>query len=197
MRVVVATGNPGKLRELSELLSGLGLELLSQSALGVTGIEETGATFVENALLKARHASQCTGLAAIADDSGLEVDALGGAPGIYSARYAGAQADDAANNAKLAHALFGVPAGQRTARYRCVLAWVSRADDSQPLIAQGLWEGEIVATPSGRGGFGYDPHFWLPSLQRTAAELDAATKNLISHRGQAMRTLRSLLQARQ
>ncbi len=197
MRVVVATGNPGKLRELSELLAGLGLELLSQSALGVTGIEETGATFVENALLKARHASQRTGLAAIADDSGLEVDALGGAPGIYSARYAGAQADDAANNTRLVHALFGIPAGQRTARYRCVLAWVLRADDAQPLIAQGLWEGEIVATPRGRGGFGYDPHFWLPGLQRTAAELDAATKNLISHRGQAMRRLRSLLQARQ
>lgn len=197
MRVVVASGNPGKLRELSDLLQGLRFELLSQSSLGVSSVEETGATFVENALLKARHAAQCTGLAAIADDSGLEVDALGGAPGIYSARYAGAQADDAANNAKLIDALAGMPAQSRSACYRCVLAWVTSANDPHPLIAAGCWDGEIVDLPRGNGGFGYDPYFWLPALQRTAAELDAATKNRISHRGQAMQALRAALQARQ
>ena len=133
MRVVLASGNPGKLRELSDLLQGLRFELLSQSTLGVNSVEETGANFVENALLKARHAAQCTGLAAIADDSGLEVDALGGAPGIYSARYAGAHADDAANNAKLIDALAGIPAQSRSARYRCVLAWVDSADDPHAL----------------------------------------------------------------
>lgn len=197
MRVVVASGNPGKLRELADLLQGLRFELLSQSTLDVSSVEETGSTFVENALLKARHAAQCTGLAAIADDSGLEVDALGGAPGIYSARYAGAEADDAANNAKLVEALAGVPANQRSARYRCVLAWISSADDPHPLIATGCWEGEIVDLARGHGGFGYDAYFWLPELQCTAAELDAATKNRISHRGQAMQALLVALQARQ
>ncbi len=196
MRVVLASGNPGKLRELSDLLQGLRFELLSQSTLGVNSVEETGANFVENALLKARHAAQCTGLAAIADDSGLEVDALGGAPGIYSARYAGAHADDAANNAKLIDALAGIPAQSRSARYRCVLAWVDSADDPHALIAAGCWDGEIIDQPRGHGGFGYDPYFWLPALQRTAAELDAATKNRISHRGQAMQALRVALQAR-
>ena len=189
MRVVVASGNPAKLRELSDLLQGFRFELLSQSSLGVSSIEETGATFVENALLKARHAAQCTGLAAIADDSGLEVDALDGAPGIYSARYAGAHADDAANNAKLIDALAGIPAQSRSARYRCVLAWVSSADDPHPLIAAGCWDGEIVDLPRGNGGFGYDPYFWLPALGKTAAELPADEKNRLSHRGQALRIL--------
>ena len=196
MRVVVASGNAGKLRELSDLLQGLGLELLSQATLGVISVEETGTTFVENALLKARHAAQRTGLAAIADDSGLEVDALGGAPGIYSARYAGLQADDAANNAKLIQALSDVPASQRSARYRCVLAWVSRVDDPHPLIAAASWDGEIITQPRGHDGFGYDAYFWLPALQCTVAELDAVTKNRISHRGQAMQALRATLQAR-
>lgn len=196
MRVVVASGNLAKLRELTDLLQGLGLELRSQSTLGVSSVEETGATFAENALLKARHAAQCTGLAAIADDSGLEVDALDGAPGIYSARYAGVNADDAANNAQLVAAMAGYPTPRRTARYRCVLAWVSRADDPQPLIAAGSWEGEILDEPRGSGGFGYDPYFWLPALQCTVAELDAATKNRISHRGQAMQALRAALPTR-
>ena len=196
MRVVVASGNPGKLCELTDLLGDFGLELLSQSTLGVRSVKETGGSFVENALLKARHAAQCTGLTAIADDSGLEVDALGGAPGIFSARYAGEQADDAANNAKLIDALQGVPQALRTARYRCVLAWVSSADDPQPLIAAAVWEGLILDAPRGSGGFGYDAYFWVPELKLTAAQMDAAAKNRSSHRGQAMRTLRASLLAR-
>ena len=196
MRVVVASGNPGKLCEFTDLLGDFGLELLSQSTLGVRSVKETGGSFVENALLKARHAAQCTGLTAIADDSGLEVDALGGAPGIFSARYAGEQADDAANNAKLIDALQGVPQALRTARYRCVLAWVSSADDPQPLIAAAVWEGLILDAPRGSGGFGYDAYFWVPELKLTAAQMDAAAKNRSSHRGQAMRTLRASLLAR-
>ena len=189
-------GNPGKLCEFTDLLGDFGLELLSQSTLGVRSVKETGGSFVENALLKARHAAQCTGLTAIADDSGLEVDALGGAPGIFSARYAGEQADDAANNAKLIDALQGVPQALRTARYRCVLAWVSSADDPQPLIAAAVWEGLILDAPRGSGGFGYDAYFWVPELKLTAAQMDAAAKNRSSHRGQAMRTLRASLLAR-
>jgi XTP/dITP diphosphohydrolase len=194
MRVVVATGNAGKLRELTALLAGLDLQLVAQTELGVASVEETGTTFTDNALLKARHAARSTGLAAIADDSGLEVDALGGAPGLYSARYAGPNADDAANNAKLVAALDGVPGERRGARYRCVLAFVRHADDAAPLLAQGSWEGRIVDVPQGSGGFGYDPHFWLPDRNCTAAELDAAVKNRISHRGQAMRALRAALE---
>ena len=194
MRVVVATGNAGKLRELTALLAGLDYQLLAQSDLGVASIEETGHTFTDNALLKARHAARCTGLAAIADDSGLEVDALGGAPGLYSARYASLTADDAANNAKLIGALTGVPEHARTARYRCVLAFVREAEDAAPLLAEATWEGRIVDAPRGVGGFGYDPHFWLPELNRTAAELDVAVKNRISHRGQALRALRAALE---
>jgi len=196
MRIVVASGNGGKLRELSDLLSGLDLELVTQTACGVHNIEETGASFLDNALLKARHASGQTGLPAVADDSGLEVDALGGAPGIYSARYAGVDATDADNNAKLIGALAGVPAARRTARYRCVLAFVRDGADPDPLIADGSWEGRIVDEARGTGGFGYDPHFWLESAGKTAAELDPAVKNALSHRGQAMRRLRQLLEAR-
>jgi XTP/dITP diphosphohydrolase len=195
MRIVVASGNLGKLRELSALLSGLDFELLTQSSCGVNGIEETGASFLHNALLKARHASRETGLPALADDSGLEVDALGGAPGIHSARYAGPAATDADNNAKLVRSLAGVPAERRTARYRCVLAFVRSGEDQRPLIAEGAWEGRIVDSPRGHGGFGYDPHFCLPDLGKTAAELDAQTKNALSHRGQAMRRLRQLIEA--
>lgn len=194
MRVVVATGNAGKLRELTALLAGLDLQLVAQTELGVASVEETGATFADNALLKARHAARSTGLAAIADDSGLEVDALGGAPGLYSARFAGPGADDAANNAKLIAALAGVPEERRGARYRCVLAFVRHADDPTPLLALGNWEGRIVDVPRGTGGFGYDPYFWLPDLQCTAAELAAEVKNRISHRGQAMRALRAALE---
>jgi XTP/dITP diphosphohydrolase len=195
MRVVVATGNTGKLRELTALLAGLDFQLIAQSELGVNAVDETGSTFTDNALLKARHAAACTGLAAIADDSGLEVDALGGAPGLYSARYAGPGADDAANNAKLIAALSGTPPQHRSARYRCVLAYVRTPDDPAPLLAQGSWEGVIVDAPRGVGGFGYDPHFWLPEMQCTAAELEPEIKNRISHRGQAMRALRAALES--
>jgi len=194
MRIVVASGNSGKLRELSKLLSGLEFELLTQTSCGVNSIEETGRSFLDNALLKARHASRKTGLPAIADDSGLEVDALGGAPGIYSARYAGPSATDADNNAKLIRSLAGVPADRRGARYRCVLAFVRTGDETSPLIAEGLWQGQIVDPPRGQGGFGYDPHFWLPAIGKTAAELDRDTKNALSHRGQAMLRLRQLIE---
>jgi XTP/dITP diphosphohydrolase len=193
--LVVATGNPGKLREFRTLLADLPFEVVAQSDLGVEGPPETGASFLENALLKARHAAQATQSAAIADDSGLEVDALGGAPGIYSARYAGPGASDAANNAKLLSALAGLPAAARRARYRCVLVFVSGPDDRSPLTAQGVWEGTILDAPRGTRGFGYDPYFWVPELNASAAELDPAQKNRCSHRGMALRSLGALLAA--
>jgi XTP/dITP diphosphohydrolase len=192
-RLVIATGNAGKLREFRSLLAGLPFELSSSAELGLDSPEETGASFFANALLKARHAASSSGAAAIADDSGLEVDALHGAPGIYSARYAGAGADDAANNAKLMRALAGLPQEQRGARYRCVLVYVENASDAAPLIAAADWEGFILDAPRGGGGFGYDPYFWLPELNRTAAELPAAEKNRLSHRGKALRALRAQL----
>lgn len=195
-RLVIATGNPGKLREFQALLEGLSFAPVSQASLGVIAPEETGSTFLSNALLKARHAAAATREPAIADDSGLEVDALGGAPGVYSARYAGLGADDAANNAKLLRSLTEIPPGERRARYRCVLVYVDGPDDSSPLTADGVWEGTIVETPRGTGGFGYDPHFWLPELEMTAAELDPGEKNRLSHRGRAMRELRARLAAR-
>jgi XTP/dITP diphosphohydrolase len=205
--LIVATSNPGKLREFRALLAGLPFDLHSFGELGVASPEETGASFAENALLKARHAATAAmaaglgstlprNVAAIADDSGLEVDALGGAPGIYSARYAGAGADDAANNAKLLDALAGMCREQRTARYRCALAFVSGAPDEAPLMTEGVWEGIIVDTPRGSGGFGYDPYFWLPDLGVTAAQLEPEQKNRLSHRGIAMRALRDQLMAR-
>lgn len=195
-RLVIATGNPGKLREFRQLLSGLPFDIVGLGELGMTPPEETGASFLENALLKARHASRAAGAAAIADDSGLEVDALGGAPGIYSARYAGPGADDGANNAKLLAALAGIPPQARTARYRCVVVYVNDGPDSEPLIAEGVWEGRIAESPRGSGGFGYDPLFWLPALDRTAAELDPCEKNRLSHRGAALSSLRRQLAAR-
>jgi XTP/dITP diphosphohydrolase len=195
-RLVVATANAGKLREFQTLLADLPYDLTSQAALGVVAPAETGASFVENALLKARHAAGVTGLAAIADDSGLEVDALGGAPGIYSARYAGDAASDGANNAKLMAELAGVPLERRTARYRCALVFMRDAVDTAPLIAEGIWDGYLVEEPRGAGGFGYDPYFWLPDLRRTAAELDPEVKNRLSHRGQAFRKLRDALAQR-
>jgi XTP/dITP diphosphohydrolase len=195
-RLIIATGNPGKLREFQTLLQGLPFLAVSQASLGVHPAEETGSTFFQNALLKARHAAEATGEAAIADDSGLEIDALGGAPGVYSARYAGAGADDAANNAKLVQALSGTPPAQRQARYRCVLVYVDGRGDSAPLRADGSWEGLIVDGPRGSGGFGYDRHFWLPDLAMTAAQLEPAEKNRLSHRGQALRSLRAQLALR-
>jgi XTP/dITP diphosphohydrolase len=195
--LVIATANPGKLREFRDLLRGLPFDVRAQSEFGVGSVAETGASFLENALLKARHAATCTKAAAIGDDSGLEVDALGGAPGIYSARYAGPEADDAANNARLMAALDGLPQSARRARYRCALAFVSGPDDESPLTAEGVWEGSICDAPRGRTGFGYDPYFWLPELGLTAAELDPADKNRRSHRGTALRTLCELLAARE
>ena len=195
-RLVIATANTGKLREFRALLAGLPFEPVSQASLGVAPIPETGSSFSSNALLKARHAAAATGAAAIADDSGLEVDALGGAPGIYSARYAGEGADEAANNAKLLAALAGVRGPERRARYRCALVFVEGPADHSPLTAEGVWEGFILEAPRGTGGFGYDPYFWLPELAATAAELDPAEKNRRSHRGTALRSLREQLAAR-
>jgi XTP/dITP diphosphohydrolase len=188
MDLVLASGNRGKAREIGALLAPLGWDLVSQAELGVAEVVETGATFAENALLKARHAAAATGRAALADDSGLEVDALGGAPGVHSARYAGG-AGDAANVAKLLAALRDVPAARRTARFRCVLALVRAADDPAPLIAEGAWEGAIALAPRGTHGFGYDPVFLVPELGLTAAELEPAAKNARSHRGQALARL--------
>jgi XTP/dITP diphosphohydrolase len=200
-KLVIATANPGKLREFQALLAGLPFAPVAQGALGVTAPEEIGATFAENALLKARHAAATSGAAAIADDSGLEVDALGGAPGTYSARYAGAAAldaaaVDAANNAKLVSALRGVPFEARRARYRCALVYVEGPADIAPLHAQGVWDGYILESPRGTAGFGYDPYFWLPELGLTAAELEPERKNRLSHRGKALQALRSALAGR-
>jgi XTP/dITP diphosphohydrolase len=194
-RLVVATSNVGKLREFRSLLAGLPYELSSLAELGLPSPAETGSSFQENAALKARHAAASSGFAAVADDSGIEVDALGGAPGIHSARYAGAGADDGANNAKLMTALRGVPREQRRARYRCALVLVETLD-AAPLTAEAAWEGLILDAPRGSGGFGYDPYFWLPELDKTAAELTPEEKNRLSHRGKAMRELREALLAR-
>lgn len=187
--IVLATGNAGKVREFASLLEGLGLHVRPQSDFAVPEAEETGLSFIENAILKARNAARHTGLAAIADDSGLEVDVLNGAPGIYSARYAGPGKGDAANNDKLLDALRGTPWEARTARFQCVIAYLRHAEDPTPLIAQGTWEGMILEAPRGERGFGYDPLFWVPTHACSSAELDAATKNALSHRGQAMRAL--------
>lgn len=193
-RIVLATGNRGKAREIGAML-GPGWQVLLQSELGVPPIEETGATFTENALLKARHAAAATGLAALADDSGLEVDALGGAPGVRSARYAGESASDADNVDLLLAELADVADGRRGARFRCVLAFVRSADDATPLLAQGAWEGRITRRPRGLHGFGYDPVFEDPASGLTAAELPPAVKNERSHRGQALRALHEMLAA--
>ena len=186
-RVVLASGNAGKLREFSELLAGTGLVLARQSEFGIVPPPETGTTFLENALIKARNAARITGLAAIADDSGIEVDALGGAPGVYSARYAGEGATDEANLSKLLAALAGLPEEQRGARYRCVIVYVNSADDPHPLTGDGTWEGRIIDARRGGNGFGYDPSFVPARDTRTVAEMPQDEKNLKSHRGQAMR----------
>ena len=196
MRVVLASGNSGKLRELGTLLAPFGFDLVAQSTLGVETPEETGKTFAENALLKARHAAATTNLPALADDSGIEVDALGGRPGIYSARYAGEGASDQANLRKMLDEMRDVPAPQRTARYQCVIAFVATAKDPRPILASGTWEGTLLSTPRGLGGFGYDPIFVPRGFERTAAELDPGEKNSLSHRGQALSTLVTQLQGR-
>jgi XTP/dITP diphosphohydrolase len=192
-RLVVATANPGKLREFRSLLAGLPFRLTSLGELGLPSPEETGSSFLANATLKARHAAALSGSAALADDSGLEVDALGAAPGIHSARYAGPGANDAANNAKLVDALAGLPAERRRARYRCALVYVE-SSDAPALTADGVWEGFILDAPRGTGGFGYDPYFWLPELKKSVAELSPEEKNRRSHRGAAARALRELLE---
>jgi XTP/dITP diphosphohydrolase len=196
VRVVLASSNSGKLRELASLLAPLGFELISQNTLGVETPPETGITFAENALLKARHAAAATNLPALADDSGIEVDALGGRPGIYSARYAGEKATDRDNLHKILGELQDVPAERRAARYRCVIAFVRAPTDPQPILATGTWEGSLIDAPRGLGGFGYDPIFVPRGLDRTAAELDAARKNALSHRGQALADLIAKLQTR-
>ncbi|HYQ98983.1 MAG TPA: RdgB/HAM1 family non-canonical purine NTP pyrophosphatase [Casimicrobiaceae bacterium] len=192
-RLVLASGNEGKLREFRRLLAPLGIEVLAQSELGIAEADEPHATFVENALAKARHASAAAQLPALADDSGLCVDALGGEPGVQSARYAGEPRSDARNNAKLIAALEGV--ADRRAHYACVLALVRHAGDPEPIIAQGDWHGTIVDAPRGTGGFGYDPHFLDPATGLTGAELPLARKNALSHRGKAMRALMARLRA--
>jgi len=195
MKLVLASGNAGKLAELRALLADAGVELVAQSQLGVADAEETGLSFVENALLKARHAARATGLPALADDSGLCVDALGGAPGLYSARYAGGHGDSAANNARLLRELEGLEPERRAAHFHAVIVLLRHADDPQPLIAEGSWHGRILEAPRGEGGFGYDPVFLDLAHGRSAAELDPLLKNRISHRGQALARLRERLPA--
>lgn len=182
--LVLASNNRGKLAELSRLLAPLGFALRTQAELHISEADEPHPTFIENALAKARHASRASGLPALADDSGICVPALGGAPGVFSARYAGEPKSDLANNAKLVADL--QHRQDKSAYYYCVLVYLRAADDPQPVIAEGRWDGEIIAQPRGQGGFGYDPHFWLPSLGKTAAELDPEEKNQISHRAQAL-----------
>ena len=191
--LVVATSNPGKLVEFQDMLQGFAGRLIAQAEVGVVAVEETADTFLGNALLKARHASRITGLPALADDSGLEVDALGGRPGVYSARYAKIGATDVENNAKLLAELRGIP-GPHTARYHCAIVLVRDAEDSAPLLALGSWEGCIASMPRGTGGFGYDPLFVVGNGPFTAAELEADVKNHISHRAVALSRLRALVQ---
>lgn len=191
-KIVLATGNPGKVREIRRILGELGVEVVPQTELGVGDADETGSSFVENALIKARHASTMTGLPAIADDSGLVVDALDGRPGVYSARYSGAGATDESNIDKLLQELAGVPDEKRTAAFHCCAVYVS-ADDSTSLVAEGRWPGRILAERRGTGGFGYDPVFYDPDCGRTAAELGPELKNALSHRGKALTALAGML----
>jgi XTP/dITP diphosphohydrolase len=192
-QVVLASSNPGKVREIHQLLADLDLDVEPQSAFGVVDAEETGLSFVENAILKARNAALDTGLPAIADDSGIEVDALNGAPGIYSARYAGVGAGDQANLEKLLADLAGVEEERRTARFQCLMVYLRHAHDPTPLICQGTWEGRILFAPRGENGFGYDPVFYVPTHDCSSAELPPEIKNALSHRGQALRKLLAAL----
>ena len=190
-KLVIASNNAGKIAEISTLLAPLAIEVVSQSAFNVSEIAEPFVTFVENALAKARHASRCSGLPALGDDSGICVAALNGAPGVHSARYAGEPKSDARNNLKLIESLQNQT--DRRAFYYCVIVLVRHADDPQPIIVDGSWHGEVIAQPRGTGGFGYDPYFFLPELDKTAAELTAEQKNQISHRGQALAKLVAIL----
>lgn len=191
--LVLASSNPGKIREFGQLFADLGLRVRPQSDFGVVDVEETGLTFVENALLKAREASRISGLPALADDSGLEVDALAGQPGIYSARYAGEPKSDERNNAKLLEELAAVTGKARSGRYWCALVYLRHAGDPVPLMVQRSWEGQILEAPLGEGGFGYDPLFWLPELGKSVAQLDAGEKNRLSHRGRALSAMATAL----
>lgn len=194
-RVVLATGNPGKLKEMREILAGHALEVVAQSDLGINPPIEDGDSFVANALLKARHAASISGLPAIADDSGLEVDALGGRPGLHTARYSGIDADERANNDKLLSELAAIPAARRGARYRCAMVFLRNATDPDPIVAEAAWEGRIGFERRGTGGFGYDPLFVVAGQTRTAAEIPDAEKNRVSHRAQALIALAAKMQA--
>ncbi|MEN8169885.1 MAG: XTP/dITP diphosphatase [Pseudomonadota bacterium] len=188
-KIVLASGNKGKVREFNQIFAGLDIEVVPQTEFGVPEAEETGLTFVENAIIKARNAAAHTGLPAIADDSGLEVDALKGAPGIYSARYAGVGASDEENLQKLLQQMEGVPEAERTARFQCLLVFMEHENDPTPIICQGTWEGRIIASPQGENGFGYDPVFFVPEHECSSAQLSAEVKNRLSHRGQALEKL--------
>lgn len=192
-QIVIASGNPGKLREIARILEPLGIEARPQDAYGVPDCPEPHVTFIENCIAKARHAAAHTGLPALADDSGICVDALNGAPGVYSARYAGEPKSDERNNQKLIAALQGI--ANRRAHYYCVMVYVRYADDPQPIIAEGAWHGEIIDEARGAGGFGYDPYFWVPEFAQTGAEMSMEDKNAVSHRGQALRALTEKLRA--
>ena len=188
-KIVLATGNAGKVREMNQILSGLDIEILAQSAFNTPDAEETGLTFIENAIIKARNAAAHSDLPAIADDSGIEVDALNGAPGIYSSRFAGEGATDQANLEKLLADINDVPDAQRTARFQCVIVYLRHTNDPTPLVCQGTWEGTLLRETRGANGFGYDPIFYVPTHQCTSAELPPEVKNQLSHRGQALRQL--------
>ncbi len=188
-KLVLASGNPGKLRELSALLDKSQYKLILQSEFNVPEVAESGTTFVENAIIKARHAAEHTGHAALADDSGIVVDALNGEPGVYSARFSGSHASDESNNALLVEKLGSIPEAQRSARYQAVIVYMRNATDPSPIICEGSWEGIIMLEAKGSGGFGYDPYFYLPDYGCTSAELSADEKNRVSHRGQALRLL--------
>lgn len=194
-KIVLASGNPGKIREIQALLADH--PIVPQSDFSISDVEETGTTFVENAIIKARHASLHSGLPAIADDSGLVVDALNGAPGVFSARYAGPGSSDQDNLQKLLGELDGVPEVERSARFICVLVFMQHAADPTPIIAQGVWEGRILTRPAGSHGFGYDPVFWVPTHHCASAELAPEVKNSLSHRGQALRSLTAMLNAKE
>ncbi len=192
-KIVLATGNQGKVREMASLLSDFGFEVLAQSEFNLSEAAETGTTFIENAIIKARHAAKETGLPAIADDSGLEVDALKGAPGIYSARYSGENATDLSNIQKLLKEMEGVPSEQRSARFHCVLVLMRHENDPTPIVCHGKWEGKILTEPCGENGFGYDPVFWVAETNCSSAELEPAQKKQLSHRGKALTQLLSKL----
>ncbi len=188
-KIVLATGNQGKVREMADILADFGFDVLAQSEYNVSDVAETGTTFIENAIIKARHAAKETGLPAIADDSGLEVDALNGAPGVYSARYSGEGATDQKNIDKMLAAMEGIPAEKRTARFHCVLVLMKHENDPTPLICHGTWEGHITTEQKGENGFGYDPIFWVSEDNCSSAELEPARKKQLSHRGQALKKL--------